>query len=302
MATLKYIKHHSIDFKKWDQTILNSEIPFVFAQSFYLNATCPNWDALIIGDYDSVFPLTYKTKFGYRYLPQPPFTSQLGAYGRVNNEVEKLFYNYILKHFKLIELELNASNKLRSEFISPKNTYFIDYKKEYKFNKNSKRNISKALENGFVVAPVDYDRISSLSKEYLNPFLEKEIHLAKATILLLDDLLKNAIINNVLYTFKVVDKSKSIKALAHFICNGKHALYLKGTNFDKADNSGSMHLIMAHAIDFFKDKALLFDFGGGSNSEGLANFYKGFGGESMTYSFLQVNKLPWLIKILKNKN
>lgn len=301
MDQLLYIKHRNIDFKKWDKTILSSKFPFVFAQSFYLNATCPKWDALVIGDYESVFPITHKTKFGYRYLPQPPFTSQLGAYGRINAEVERLFYNYILKHFRLIDLELNVTNQLKSEFISPKNTFFIEYEKGYKFNQNTKRNITKATENGFVVELVNYDSIATLSKEYLNPFLENEIHLAKTTILLLDDLLQNCMTHKVLYTFKVVDKDNSIKALAHFICNGRHALYLKGTNFDKADNSGSMHLIMAHAIDFFKEKALLFDFGGGSNSEGLANFYKGFDGEAMEYGFLRVNRLPWLIKFVKNK-
>jgi hypothetical protein len=99
---------------------LHSQIPFVFAQSFYLNATCPNWDALVIGDYETVFPITYKTKFGYRYLPQPPFTSQLGTYGKVNLETEQQFYNYVIEHFNLIDVELNVSNQLQSEFISPK--------------------------------------------------------------------------------------------------------------------------------------------------------------------------------------
>jgi hypothetical protein len=301
MYYLRYIKHDDIDFTKWDHTILNSEFPFVFAQSFYLNATCPHWDALIIGDYESAFPITYKSKFGYRYLPQPSFTSQLGAYGKVNEEIEQLFYNYIIQHFKLIEIELNANNKLKSEFIVPKNTYFLDYSRDFRFNQNTKRNISRAKENNFTVERVENDDILSLSKQYLNPFLESEVHLAKSTVLLLDNLLMNALAQNVLYTFKVVDKGDTIKALGHFMCNGKHALYLKGTNFDKAENSGSMHLIMAHAIEFFRDKALLFDFGGGSGSEGLANFYKGFGGDRMEYSFLQVNKLPWLIKILKNK-
>ena len=42
MEKLKYIIHQDIDFKKWDATILSSDFPFVFAQSFYLNATCPN--------------------------------------------------------------------------------------------------------------------------------------------------------------------------------------------------------------------------------------------------------------------
>ena len=68
MEKLIYIKHQDIDFKKWDATILSSAFPFVFAQSFYLNATCPNWDALIIGDYESVFPITQKIKFGFKYF------------------------------------------------------------------------------------------------------------------------------------------------------------------------------------------------------------------------------------------
>jgi hypothetical protein len=300
MSQLQYIKHQNIDFKKWDNTVLSSQIPFVFAQSFYLNATCPYWDALIIGDYESIFPLTYKTKFGFTYLPQPPFTSQLGAYGKVNLEVENLFYNYILGHYKLIDLELNVTNKLYSECISPKNTYTIDYKSGYKFNQNTKRNITKAIENGFFVEPVNLTDILPLSQKYINPFLESEVNLSKSTILLLDALLVNAIDNGALYTFKVLDKDHKIKALAHFITNGKHTLYLKGTNFDKADNSGSMHLLIKNAIEFFADKSELFDFGGGSK-QGLANFYMGFGGQAMTYSFLQVNTLPRLIKLFKNK-
>lgn len=300
MDKLKYIKHQDIDFKKWDFAILNSEFPFVFPQSFYLNATCPNWDALIIGDYESVFPITHKSKYGVKYLPQPPFTSQLGAYGKVNLDVENEFYNYIFSNFKLIEIELNVSNHFKNNFVSPKNTYVINYTEGYQFNQNTKRNISKAIENCFYVDLVDSSDVIKLSQKYLTPFLNKEVALSLHTISFLDNLLLNAISSNQLFTFQVLDKENNIKALGHFICNGKHALYLKGTNFDKADNTGSMHLLMKHVIDFFSDKAVVFDFGGGSK-QGLANFYMGFGGKVMTYGFLQVNKLNWLINFLKNK-
>ncbi len=301
MSELQYIKHQDIDFKKWDNTILKSEIPFVFAQSFYLNATCPNWDALIIGDYESVFPITQKIKFGFKYLPQPPFTSQLGAYGKVNLEIEQLFYNYLLNHFRLIDLELNVTNKIKSEFISSKNTFVINYENGYKFNQNTKRNIAKAKEIGLLVERVLEKDILKLSQHYLNPFLQKELNLTKSTIELMDNLIVNSIQARFLHTFKVVDCNNIVLALAHFICNGNHAFYLKGTNFDKVNNSGSMHLLMNHAIEYFSDKAIFFDFGGGSNSIGLANFYKGFGGKIMYYSFLKVNRLPRLIKFLKNK-
>ena len=299
MLELKYIKHHQIDFEKWDKVILSSQMPFVFAQSFYLNATSPNWDALIIGDYESVFPVTLKTKFGISYLPQPPFTSQLGVYGIINSEVEKVIYSYVLSHFKLIEIELNVTNNIQLPSISQKNTFILNYSQGYTFNQNTKRNITRAIENKFHIERVNQHDTLSISNKYLSPFLQSQFNVSKKTILLFEDLLKNSLENNQLYTFKVLDENGIMKALGHFVCNGKHALYLKGTNFDKSENSGSMHLLMQYAIHFFEDKSDFFDFGGGSLSVGLANFYKGCGGQIMNYSFLRVNKLPWLIKLFK---
>jgi len=301
MDQLKYIKHQDIDLNKWDSTILSSEIPFVFAQSFYLNATSPDWDALVIGDYESVFPVTHKKKFGFNYLPQPPFTSQLGTYGKLNGDIEKTFYDHIEKNFSLIELELNVTNQLKSPFISPKNTFTITYSGTAKPNQNTKRNITKANENGFVVEQVQDKESLQLSKDRLHPFLSGTLGLSRSSLEAYDRLVSNAAEKGYLYSFKVIDPKNEIKAFAHFVNNGKHALFLKGTNFDRAENSGSMHLLMQHAIDFFRDKATIFDFGGGSNAKGLADFYKGFGGEIMEYSFLRVNRLPWLIKLIKNK-
>ena len=255
---IKRIEHKNIDFIKWDKTILSSEFPFVFAQSFYLNATCPNWDALIIGDYESVFPITQKIKFGFKYLPQPPFTSQLGAYGKLSLEIEQIFYDYIISNYKLIDLELNVSNQIKSNFIESKNTYVLNYKDGYQFNHNTKRNIAKAQALNFKCEQVNGADIFSLSQNLLNPFLLNQVHLSLTTVSVLDSLILNAMAHDILYTFKVFDEQQNIKALAHFICNGKHALYLKGTNFDKSDNSGSMHLLMQHAIQFFENKTITF--------------------------------------------
>lgn len=278
---------------------MSSQFPFIFAQSFYLNATSPNWDALILNDYESVFPLPLKSKFGFTYLSQPPFTSQLGAFGKTSIEIEQQFYNFIISNYSLIDLELNFTNKIISDSISPKNTYTVDYKKGYNLNQNSKRNISKALNLGLKVEILSAHECITLSQKLLNPFLINDIKLSSTTVSLFEQLLVNAISNKMLYSFKVIDSEQNIKALAHFICNGKHVLYLKGTNFDKLDNSGSMHLLIFHAIKFFENKADFFDFGGGSK-KGLAIFYMGLGGEIMRYGFLQINKLPWFIKLFKS--
>lgn len=295
---IKHLLHSQIDFEKWDKTILSSPYPLVFAQSFYLNATCPNWEALIIGDYESIFPLTKSEKLGIAYLHQPAFTPQLGVYGNVNQQIEALLFNYITAKFKLIEIELNASNQFTSQYHIPKTTYIIDFKLPIKQNQNTKRNITKATENGLLFSKVEYNDVIELSKIYLNPFLSKTLHLSANTITKFNSLLQNAMNTNNLYTFKVTDSANNVKALAHFISNGKHTVYLKGTNFDKSENSGSMHLLTARAIQFFEDKSEFFDFGGGSK-ESLAQFYKGFGASPLNYSTIKMNNLPWLIKLLK---
>lgn len=299
MGEIRYIKHAEIDFDKWDKAILSSVFPLVFAQRFYLNATHPGWHALVIGDYEHVFPLTAKTKFGISYLHQPPFTPQLGAYGKAGEEAEQKFYDYITADFKLIEIELNASNSLQTKEHSEKSTYIIDYKTGYKFNQNTKRNSAKALEKGLKVEQLHEEDILNDSEKYLSPFLRSELKLSLHEVMIFDNLLRAGIAEKKLVSFKVVDQGNTVKALAHFIYNGKHAVYLKGTNFDKAENSGSMHLLMSHAIKFFEDKSTLFDFGGGSKQT-LATFYKGFGGAELKYKALKVNNLPAILKLFKS--
>lgn len=299
MQTIKYIKHHEIDFRKWDKTVLSSQIPYVFAQSFYLNATCPNWNALIYNDYESIFPITNKSKFGISYLPQPPFTSQLGSYGKITEEVEKQFYNYIFNHYKLIEIELNSFNCVKSPFTTNKKTHIIDYSLGYSYNQNTKRNILKASTSNLNVIKVEQNEVLFLSKEYITPFLLSDLKLPKASVNLFDNLIENSIKNDSLISFKVIDTKNKIRALAHFVFNNSYVVFLKGTNFDKLENSGSMHLLISYAITYFSDKCQWFDFGGGSLNEGLAGFYKGLGGKEQNYSYLKINNLPKIIKLLK---
>jgi len=299
MKKINHITHENIDFDKWDKTVLSSEFPLVFAQSFYLNATSPNWNALVINDYESIFPLTIKSKFGYNYLPQPPFTSQLGVFGKVNNEIEKMFYDYIKLNFKLIEIELNASNKLITENTFAKKTFVINYKNEFEYNQNTKRNIKKANDNKFKVELVVEDDYLQLSKQIINPFLINEIGLSNSIVNIFNDLLISSIYNKKLIVFKTIDSQNNIKAIAYFIYNEKHALYLKGVSVNKTENNGSMHLLLDYAINYFKKRVLCFDFGGGSLNLRLAQFYSGFGATELNYNFLKINDLPIFINWMK---
>ncbi|MBA3665071.1 MAG: GNAT family N-acetyltransferase [Bacteroidetes bacterium] len=295
---MKFLKNSEIDFKKWDETILLSSAPLVFAQSFYLNATSPGWSALVKGNYKCIMPLTANRKLGINYLLQPPFTPQLGLFGRFTKETEKEFFDFINAGYKYIHIELNHSSSLKANGIKEKKTFIIDYKTHYNYNSNTKRNIAKAQKAGWVVETMDEKDVLAASKKLINPFLKK-LKINASQIKQFEQLLINAMLNESLTTIAVKNGENKICALGHFISNGKHAVYLKGTTVDKVGHSGSMHLLMHHAIEYYKKKGVaMFDFGGGQKAS-IAQFFEGFGALPLNYSEYKVNNLPAPLKWLK---
>lgn len=298
MEKIKIIPHASLDFKKWDKAVLNSPFPLVFAQSFYLNATAPYWKALVLDNYKAVMPLTSSKKLNINYLHQPPFTSQLGLYGEVSKkEIEEIIT--VLKHnYKFIEIEVNASNKFK-DHVKEKITYVIELKKGFKYNENTKRNISKAKKAQLVVKELkERDDILKLASSKLLPWLKTSHKTPQDQLKLLLKLIENAYSNQSLKAFVTEDQSGKQLAVGYFIFNQFHCVFLKGFSFNKKDNTGSMHALMDHAIRYFSDQVELFDFGGGA-LPGLATFYKGLGGKELKYQVLRINDLPWPLKMIK---
>lgn len=298
MEKIKIISHNSLDLKKWDKAILNSPFPLVFAQSFYLNATAPNWKALVLDNYKTVMPLTQASKLNIKYLHQPPFTSQLGIYGNATKKDIDDIEAVLRSNYKFIEIEQNAHAKFKKN-VKDKVTYVIDYKKGYKFNDNSKRNISKANKLNYKVSEVvDMESVIKLAKSKIIPWLQKEHKTSQAHCTLLLKLIANAFDAKALKCLVTVDENGAPQSLGYFIFNEFHAVFLKGMSFNKKDSNGSMHLLMQYAIKHFENKVSLFDFGGGA-AAGIATFYKGLGGRELKYQMLKINQLPWPLKLIK---
>lgn len=296
----RLIPHRLIDFRKWDRCIDQSSWPCVFAQSFYLNAVSPGWDALVKGDYESVFPITKKRKLGYSYLPHPVFTGQLGLFGKLNKDLEKEVLSYLQSQFRLVEIELNCKHRLRTDQLIEKCTHVIDYSRPFEYNENTQRNIKRALKAGFQVEVMEDKTLLSLSKKHLDPFITETLKIDTYGLTRFHELLKAALQHKQIKTYCTKTKNGEVLALAHFIHNKHQVIYLKGSNFDKEDNSGSMHLLMSRAIEDFKAQVKIFDFSGGSIPN-IARFFKGLGGEPLYYPVFKYNKLPGFIKLLKGK-
>jgi len=296
----RILENSEIDFNKWNHCVLESPTPLVFAQTWYLQATCENWKGLIIDDYQAVMPLTYGTNQFITYLIQPPFTPQLGVYGAISKKNLEKVYSYIQSKFLYVNIECNFSNELNEiNGFKSKNTYILEQSADWKLNDNTKRNWARAKKAGYRFEEIaDLKTILKLCDKVMVPWLVREIGLSKLHGLYFRELIVNAYTHEQLKAFAVKTSLGEIKAFGYFISNGKHTVYLKGMGLDAADKTGSMHMLLTEVIHYYRNKCVLFDFGGGS-LPGLARFYKGLGGSPLSFYTFKVNKLPWPLNKLK---
>ena len=78
---MKLQLRHEINEQLFDELMRQSHAP-AYTHTWYLDAVCGQWAALVFGDYDAVFILPHKKKWGITYLMQPDFCQQLGLWGK----------------------------------------------------------------------------------------------------------------------------------------------------------------------------------------------------------------------------
>ena len=90
---IRYVPRHEIDTARWDACINRAANPLIYGFHFYLDhMAAGRWDALILGDYEAVMPLTWRRKYGIRYLYQPPYTQQTGIFSARKDEGSSTAY------------------------------------------------------------------------------------------------------------------------------------------------------------------------------------------------------------------
>src|SRR6187455_1098564 len=108
---IKYLQHKEIDKAKWDACITNSPNGLIYGYSFYLDCMARHWDALVLGDYEAVMPLTWNKKYGFYYIYQPFLSASLGVFGNhLNGDILESFLLAIPRRFRLWEFSLNHGN------------------------------------------------------------------------------------------------------------------------------------------------------------------------------------------------
>lgn len=301
MMNIHFVEHSKIDPIKWDNAIMQSPSPLIYGFFDYLNAISENqWDALIYKDYEAVFPLPFKKKLGFKYLVQPVFCQQLGAFGKNTNIRTSDFLRAIPKRFFSVRIQLNpyfddveTINKIwdknshgikmsDEKRLSLKTNMTLDLSKPLEYNKDCRKNLSRLSE-----LPIEY-QINSISiKEAIATYREAW---GKQNPAIGDHqyaLFSNACSGKISFTVSAVHKNTGeLLGAAIFLMtpeNTRRSLhYLCAGPTESGRAIGIMHGIINFVLQKYQGSNILFDFEG-SSIESVASFYKKFGATEVPF-------------------
>lgn len=300
---IRYIQHADLSKTDWDRCISTAANGLVYAYSYYLDAMSPGWDALVLGDYAMVMPLTHKKKWGIAYLYQPFLTAQLGVFGNHLTPAHiSAFTGRAAEHFRFIEICLNYGNTtgipagspgLRTNLVLPLSHSYAELAEQY--NENTRRNIKKCQQSGTTIRKgTDAEGLISLAVRQMQAQGVKPGHQVQRFRGLYHFLQEKEMAT----TYGVYDTANQLLSAAAFFFSHQRAYYILVGNNPEARNTGASHALIDAFIRDHAGKQLLLDFEG-SDIPSLAQFYRSFGAINQPYPALRINRLPFFLKWLK---
>lgn len=110
---IRLIKQEEIDKVKWNSCVHYANNGNVFGYKWYLDHIAKDWDGLVEGDYESVFPLVWrKGMWGGKVLYQPNLMRELGIFtiNAPSPARVKAFLKAIPAEYKQVDIVLNEQN------------------------------------------------------------------------------------------------------------------------------------------------------------------------------------------------
>lgn len=282
---IRHIKHKEIDFVKWDIAIDKSSAALIYAYSWYLdNITNRQWDALVVGEYEAVFPLPFKKKFGLKYVYQPYFCQQLGVFAPQHFKLNiEAFLKAIPWYFVWIDMQLNLYHGMPKKG-RKRNNYQLDLSQSYQqiainYNPDVNKNIRKIERQDIVYKwGISADEVIKINREAwgaLNPELN-DSHYKQ-----LENNCKVALSKGQLITLAAYLEGDIIGAVLFFMSPG-FLFYVNGGASLLGKKYGIMNGLIDEVIQRYAGQSMILDFEG-SEIEGVAYFYGKFGSKIVPY-------------------
>lgn len=302
---IRHLSHTEIDKQRWDRCIDRSVNRMPYAYAWWLDAACPEWEALVQDDYSAVMPLTRNRKLGISYLFQPFFTQQLGVFSPLNQSLIdiSLFLNAIPSSFRYIDIQLNSGNiptAPQFNYTSRRNC-ILDLSPSYdqlagSYHRNCRRNIRKAIHAGLRVKPGPGPSVFTY---FIRRHLEHKLTNTRRNFYRVLQLVTNSSIQKGTgEILGVYDRGDDLVAAGWFVQAAGRYTFLVCTSTPAGKKNHAMFFLVNHAIREKAGTGLIFDFAG-SKLPGITYFNKGFGAIENYYPSVKRNLLPWPLNIIK---
>jgi hypothetical protein len=301
MKTIQYLTHKAIDKTKWDDCVDKAENGLIYVYSYYLDAMSANWDALVMGDYEWIMPLTWNKKYTIHYLYQPFFCAQLGIFGNeITQKLVQNFLEHVPQKFKYWDFYLNSKNlfSIPGFPMYERGNFILSLDADYKtlsgsYAQSHIRNIKRAIKTGNEVRKdIPIKEVIALSKEQSQSFSKTSDRDFENFRQLLQFLQLNAKVKS----YGVYSTQNKLMASCVFLFSHKRAYYILVGNHPDGRTSGASHLMIDYFIQEHAGQDLILDFEGSSISS-LAFFYKSFGGQLEKFAGIKLNRLSAISKL-----
>jgi len=303
---IQLLHRNEINDQLWNGCIDRSPDGQAFFYTWYLDACCPAWSALVEDNYTAVFPFAHRKKFGIEYIYQPFFTRHFGVIGKNKTEYaqQELFLSALPQEYKFLDFCLHTSHHTVQEgIITEQKIYqtlsllssYSDIRKRY--NENLIRNLKKAEKFGYTLN-YDFQPAKVVEMFFTHQKAQRE-EFNEADYTTLKNLMLSAVKNTTTFCWAVKDTSGEIHAGAFFIKTKKQLLYLKGFSSAEGKKHGAMHFLFDQLIQFHAGQDIILDFGG-SSVKSVARFYYSFGSADCLYLRLKINRLPKALRWIKS--
>ncbi len=300
---IAFHENHDIDKEKWDNCIKNSLIFKPFPYSWFLDIMSPGWQALIEGDYHSVFPLPVSVRFRLKYIATPIFLQQLGICCSDNtdpNEINK-FLDKIPDDFKLIDLCVGQKVIHKDFIVTERADFELDLSKSYEllyqgFNRNCKRNILQSLK--FKPEIIEDISPGDLINLFINNKGSEISGIKKSDYSRLENLMNYCLGNKKGKILGVLNENKKLIYGLFFLTSEERKTMILLANTPDSHERKTGYYVYNELIRKFAGKDTVIDFSG-SSIHSIASFMKSFGSVNTPYYRIFRNRLPWPVRFLK---
>jgi len=303
---IRFVKHSEIDTDKWDACIKKSLNSLPYAFCWYLDIVVADWNALVLNDYEAVFPLPTRRKFGLTYSFMPFWVQQLGLFSKTFEGLNRIndFVAAIPNQYRFVELSMNhyALVEKKSAFqLRENNNFLLLLNKPYQeqiqdYSKNLRRNLKKASLKGLQLFKNDSPKV--LIRLFRADKGKLVTHFSESDYQNLERIMHVAVHKHCGQVWMAYDKGNRPLAGMFLLLGPKSVILLFTGNSKEGKECAAMPFLIDEFIKESANSSLVFDFEG-SNDENLTRFYKSFGSVNHIYQNLKINRLPLLLQFFK---